>query len=161
MIVGIVVFLCILIKVLAGVSVEVRGVEVPDELYDTSRKFPAWIGLVAAAGVAAGAVQGDGGLDQVPGAVELVAPGQLDEPLAGEVHLEPGVEVAVVGLRGLEHLGRDGQELLELRLALLSHQRSTVIRLRDEGRIDDAVLRQLQARLDLEEIRLSGGPVVE
>lgn len=49
----------------------------------------------------------------------------------------------------------------ELRLALLSHQRSTVIRLRDEGRIDDAVLRQLQARLDLEEIRLSGGPIVE
>jgi CPA1 family monovalent cation:H+ antiporter len=30
-----------------------------------------------------------------------------------------------------------------------------VVRLRDEGRIDDTVLRQVQTRLDIEEVRLS------
>jgi monovalent cation/hydrogen antiporter len=30
-----------------------------------------------------------------------------------------------------------------------------VLRLRDERRIDDTVLRQIQARLDIEEVRLS------
>lgn len=42
-----------------------------------------------------------------------------------------------------------------LRLAALSHKRSTVLRLRDEQRIDDTVLRQVQTRLDDEELRLS------
>jgi CPA1 family monovalent cation:H+ antiporter len=34
-------------------------------------------------------------------------------------------------------------------------QRATVVRLRDERRIDDTVLRQVQNRLDIEEVRLS------
>ncbi|MCE7003364.1 Na+/H+ antiporter [Kibdelosporangium philippinense] len=42
-----------------------------------------------------------------------------------------------------------------LRLALIAHKRSTIVRLRDERRIDDAVLRHIQTQLDLEEIRLS------
>jgi Na+/H+ antiporter len=42
-----------------------------------------------------------------------------------------------------------------LRLAVLAHKRATMIRLRDERRIDDTVLRQLQTRLDIEEVRLS------
>jgi CPA1 family monovalent cation:H+ antiporter len=42
-----------------------------------------------------------------------------------------------------------------LRQAVLGHKRATVLRLRDERRIDDIVLRQIQARLDLEEVRLS------
>jgi len=42
-----------------------------------------------------------------------------------------------------------------LRLALLAHKRATVVRLRDEQRIDDTVLRQVQTRLDIEEVRLS------
>lgn len=50
---------------------------------------------------------------------------------------------------------RRDHDALELRLALLAHKRATVIRLRDERRIDDAVLRQVQARLDIEELRLS------
>jgi len=49
----------------------------------------------------------------------------------------------------------------ELRLALLGTKRATVLRLRDEHRIDDAVLRQIQARLDVEEVRLSKAPLVE
>lgn len=43
-----------------------------------------------------------------------------------------------------------------LRLALLARKRATVITLRDENRIDDTVLRGIQARLDIEEVRLSG-----
>jgi hypothetical protein len=36
-----------------------------------------------------------------------------------------------------------------------------VLRLRDEQRIDDTVLREVQARLDIEEVRLSRRDVVE
>jgi Na+/H+ antiporter len=42
-----------------------------------------------------------------------------------------------------------------LSLALISHKRQTILRLRDERRIDDTVLRQIQRTLDLEEERLS------
>ncbi|UCM88811.1 Na+/H+ antiporter [Streptomyces marincola] len=41
-----------------------------------------------------------------------------------------------------------------LGLALLRRKRATMIRLRDEGRIDDTVLRTLQTMLDAEEVRL-------
>ncbi|GAA1728760.1 Na+/H+ antiporter [Isoptericola hypogeus] len=43
----------------------------------------------------------------------------------------------------------------ELRLALLARKRASVIRLRDAQTIDDTVLRQIQAHLDVEELRLS------
>lgn len=46
------------------------------------------------------------------------------------------------------------RQYTQLRLALIAHKRGTVIRLRDERRIDDTVLRQIQARLDTEELRL-------
>jgi len=42
-----------------------------------------------------------------------------------------------------------------LRLAVLARKRATVVRLRDERRIDDTVLRQVQAALDIEEVRLA------
>src|SRR5262249_10595488 len=48
-----------------------------------------------------------------------------------------------------------------LRLALVAHKRATVVRLRDERRIDDAVLRRLQAALDVEEAHLTRGDLVE
>jgi monovalent cation/hydrogen antiporter len=48
-----------------------------------------------------------------------------------------------------------------LRRALVAHKRATVVRLRDERHIDDTVLRQIQARLDLEELRLSDSQPVE
>lgn len=57
-------------------------------------------------------------------------------------------------LRHDEHYSR-------LRLAVLAHKRATVVRLRDEGRIDDTVLRQVQTRLDSEEVRLSGRELVD
>ncbi|WP_106401228.1 Na+/H+ antiporter [Actinocorallia populi] len=50
------------------------------------------------------------------------------------------------------------QDDTALRLALIARKRAAVLRLRDERRIDDTVLRQIQAALDLEEIRLSRRP---
>ncbi len=52
--------------------------------------------------------------------------------------------------------GRAEHEAYErLRAALLADKLIAVIRLRDEGRIDDIVLRRVQARLDAEEARLA------
>lgn len=56
---------------------------------------------------------------------------------------------------------RHDQQYTELRLALLARKRATVVRLRDEQRIDDIVLRQFQTRLDIEEVRLSRREVVD
>jgi len=52
---------------------------------------------------------------------------------------------------------RYDQQYSALRLAMLAHKRATVVRLRDERRIDDTVLLQVQRRLDIEEVRLSRG----
>jgi CPA1 family monovalent cation:H+ antiporter len=50
---------------------------------------------------------------------------------------------------------RHDQQYSRLRLALLQHKRDTVLRLRDERRIDDTVLRMVQTKLDAEEVRLT------
>ena len=50
---------------------------------------------------------------------------------------------------------RHNQQYADLRLAVLDRKRATMLRLRDEQRIDDTVLVRLQDRLDLEELRLS------
>jgi monovalent cation/hydrogen antiporter len=50
---------------------------------------------------------------------------------------------------------RYDQQYTALRLAVLAHKRATVVRLRDEDRIDDIVLRHVQTRLDIEEVRLT------
>ncbi|MBO2455469.1 Na+/H+ antiporter [Actinomadura barringtoniae] len=48
-----------------------------------------------------------------------------------------------------------------LRLALLARKRATIVRLRDERRIDDTVLRMIQQRLDIEEVRLARREVID
>ncbi|GAB3432210.1 cation:proton antiporter family protein [Flindersiella endophytica] len=75
--------------------------------------------------------------------------------------------------RHLELVRKDGEEAVReaavraetdyaaLRLELLALKRETVVRLRDEQKIDDTVLRQIQARLDVEEVRLTQREVVE
>jgi monovalent cation/hydrogen antiporter len=50
---------------------------------------------------------------------------------------------------------RHDQQYAALRLAGVARKRATMLRLRDERRIDDTVLRRLEDRLDLEELRLS------
>ena len=72
-----------------------------------------------------------------------------------EAHLRV-VEAGDVSAEDDDDVRRD-QQYRELRLELLHRKRGTVVRLRDEGRIDDTVLRQVQARLDAEEVRLAPG----
>lgn len=56
--------------------------------------------------------------------------------------------------------GRDAADSRELarrlRLGVLEHKRTAVVELRDANEIDDIVLRELQAAMDLEELRLLG-----
>ena len=49
----------------------------------------------------------------------------------------------------------------ELRLAVLQRKRQAVTALRDANKIDDYVLRDLRAGLDIEEIRLLGPAPLE
>jgi CPA1 family monovalent cation:H+ antiporter len=59
-----------------------------------------------------------------------------------------------------DHTGpaiRLDQQYTALRLALLARKREAVLSLRDQHRIDDTVLVQIQSRLDIEELRLSRG----
>lgn len=44
----------------------------------------------------------------------------------------------------------------QLRLGVLEHKRQAVTELRDENRLDDIVLREVQSSMDLEEVRLLG-----
>jgi CPA1 family monovalent cation:H+ antiporter len=95
--------------------------------------------------------------------------------LAADLGVDPSVAERLRGEYD-EHLGvvradgdgveeapalRQDQQYTALRLAVLAHKRATVVGLRDEGRIDDTVLRQVQTRLDIEEVRLSRRELVE
>jgi monovalent cation/hydrogen antiporter len=93
--------------------------------------------------------------------------------LAAELETEPAVvertrqefEDRLAALRAAAGeddfpLGHD-QQYAALRLALLSHKRTTLVRLRDERRIDDTVLAQVQTQLDIEEVRLSRREVAD
>jgi Na+/H+ antiporter len=57
-------------------------------------------------------------------------------------------------------LTRD-EEHRRLRLAVLDRKREVLIRLRREGVVDDMIARQVQTKLDIEELRLSGVEAVE
>ena len=46
-------------------------------------------------------------------------------------------------------------------LALIGRRREALLEMRDEQRIDDIVLRRVQARLDNEEVRLSRADLVD
>jgi monovalent cation/hydrogen antiporter len=52
---------------------------------------------------------------------------------------------------------RDWHKQSELRRELLQVERDAAVRLRNDGRISDEVLRQLEHEVDLREARLSGG----
>jgi Na+/H+ antiporter len=55
-----------------------------------------------------------------------------------------------------EETARDRELTRRLHLGVLDHKRQEITRLRDRNEIDDVVLRQLQAAIDIEEIRLLG-----
>jgi monovalent cation/hydrogen antiporter len=53
------------------------------------------------------------------------------------------------------------EEYTRLRLAMLDRKREVLLRLRRDGTIDDTVARQIQTRLDIEELRLTGVEALE
>ncbi|MFG2822469.1 Na+/H+ antiporter [Kitasatospora sp. NPDC048365] len=90
--------------------------------------------------------------------------------VAADLGTDPGVadrlraeyETHLKTLRASDTAAEESEPLLrrhrddvDLRLALLAHKRAAVIELRDARRIDDDVLLQLQAHLDIEEVRLA------
>jgi CPA1 family monovalent cation:H+ antiporter len=89
----------------------------------------------------------------------------IDLEVAGRVHREYVKHLRVLhandGDVDDQPALRYDQHYTALRLAVLAHKRDTVVRLRDERRIDDTVLRQIQRRLDIEEVRLSRREVVD
>jgi monovalent cation/hydrogen antiporter len=68
--------------------------------------------------------------------------------------------VAAAGTEDDPAVQHDGQ-YTSLQLALIARRREALLELRDEQRIDDIVLRRVQARLDAEELRLLGGSQLE
>lgn len=82
-----------------------------------------------------------------------------DQDVVDRLRREYEEHLRVVHARGAsvadEPVLRHDRHYTALRLALLARKRATVLRLRDEHRIDDTVLRQVQSRLDIEEVRLA------
>ncbi|MBW8872290.1 MAG: Na+/H+ antiporter, partial [Leifsonia sp.] len=96
-------------------------------------------------------------LDELPElARRLGVDPELSERIQGEFeeHLEL-LDAEDESKEGEDAVERSRQDT-ELRLALLNCKREEVLRLRDEGEIDDIVLRDVQRRLDVEEVRLTG-----
>jgi CPA1 family monovalent cation:H+ antiporter len=79
----------------------------------------------------------------VAGAIDAEA-----DPGARADDLEVLVDMRTPMMRDEEHR--------RLRLAVLDRKREVLLRLRREGVVDDLILRQVQTRLDIEELRLSG-----
>lgn len=74
---------------------------------------------------------------------------------------EHHLEVRRAKEAGDEEGAQSELEYTALRLELIAHKRATVVRLRDEAAIDDTVLRAVQRRLDVEEVRLSRREIEE
>jgi monovalent cation/hydrogen antiporter len=55
---------------------------------------------------------------------------------------------------GPNKVAERNDKLRRVRLGVLEHKRRAIIELRDQNRIDDIVLREVQAVMDLEEVRL-------
>jgi CPA1 family monovalent cation:H+ antiporter len=68
--------------------------------------------------------------------------------------------VTAAGAAGDPVVQHDDQ-YTSLSLALIARRREALLELRDEHRIDDIVLRRVQARLDIEEVRLSRASLAE
>jgi CPA1 family monovalent cation:H+ antiporter len=74
---------------------------------------------------------------------------------------EHHLEVVRAKEAGDEEVAQSEGEYTALRLELIAHKRATVVRLRDERAIDDIVLRAVQRKLDVEEVRLARREVEE
>jgi Na+/H+ antiporter len=84
----------------------------------------------------------------------------INEDLQNRLHAEYKKHAALVRASGDGSTRNDAEERSDLinqvRLGVLEHKRRAITELRDQRRIDDIVLLELQASMDLEEARLLG-----
>jgi CPA1 family monovalent cation:H+ antiporter len=84
----------------------------------------------------------------------------IDEDLQNRLHSEYKKHAALVRASGDGSTRNDAEErsdlIRQVRLGVLEHKRRAITELRDQRRIDDIVLLELQASMDLEEARLLG-----
>jgi len=93
----------------------------------------------------------------------LAASLEIDEEVRDRVARETQEHLAVLEADGDSEEDVESahakEQYVRLRLAAMQVKREAVLKLRDDRRIDDTVVRALQAQLDLEEIRLTGREV--
>jgi Na+/H+ antiporter len=84
----------------------------------------------------------------------------VDEDLQNRLHAEYKKHAALVRASDDNSTRNDAEErsdlIRQVRLGVLEHKRRAITELRDKRRIDDIVLLELQASMDLEEARLLG-----
>ncbi|HEY1842818.1 MAG TPA: Na+/H+ antiporter [Mycobacterium sp.] len=84
----------------------------------------------------------------------------VDEELQNRLHAEYKQHAALVKASGDGSAAHDAEErsdvIRQVRLGVLEHKRRAITELRDQRRIDDIVLLELQSSMDLEEARLLG-----
>jgi CPA1 family monovalent cation:H+ antiporter len=87
----------------------------------------------------------------------------IDETVVERVRHELDKQRTLVAAAGAEAdpAVRHDDQYTSLQLALISRRREALLELRDEQRIDDIVLRRVQARLDADEVRLLGAHPLE
>jgi monovalent cation/hydrogen antiporter len=87
----------------------------------------------------------------------------IDELVVERVRRELDKQRTLVAAAGVEAdpAVQHHDQYTSLQLALISRRREALLELRDEQRIDDIVLRRLQARLDADEVRLLGAHPIE
>jgi CPA1 family monovalent cation:H+ antiporter len=108
-----------------------------------------------------GAVAGAGPVADDPGA-DVAGPGVagLDAGGAGVVRGEASELEMLAVSTDIDLTQRSPvvrhEEHTRLKLALLDRKREVLLRLRGEGVVDDLIVRRVQGRLDLEEVRLRG-----
>jgi CPA1 family monovalent cation:H+ antiporter len=87
----------------------------------------------------------------------------IDEMVVERVRRELDKQRTLVAAAGAEAdpAVQHDDQYTSLQLALISRRREALLELRDEQRIDDIVLRWVQARLDADEVRLLGAHPLE
>jgi len=96
-------------------------------------------------------------LDALPVVASALGVGpELLKRLQKEYELRAALATASGDDPESNHLAEKGDLIRRVNLELLEHKRRAITQLRNQNRIDDIVLRELQEAMDLEEVRLLG-----
>ncbi|WP_067974270.1 Na+/H+ antiporter [Mycolicibacter icosiumassiliensis] len=93
-------------------------------------------------------------LDALPGVTDEL---NVNADLVGRLRKEYRDQAALVAVADRPNAAAERDAVVRrVHLAVLEHKRRAVTELRDRNQIDDIVLREVQAEMDLEEVRLLG-----